>query len=409
MAAFSTLMDDFLGGGGINSVKWINSWNDAGYSKSQTGKILTLTPSSVATGSCGIYSNNGYDFTGGAVYMKVDEVPNVATTCYMSFIVSIDANNSFEMQASQGNLYFKKTVTGSVTDISNTAYSSSTHAWWRIRESSGTVYFDTSTDGSSWTNRESTAVGITLTNMATLVTVGNWQIQASSGIGRISNFNMVPSGYMFKEDFESGALPALFDYQLASATNTIVIDNTSKISGTYSAKTTRAATGYAYLYKTIVSAAEIYVKFKIKLASDFSQADGDYFTLLSIQDAVAAEQFYLNIEDSTNTLYFGGTGLTGTDTGITLTAGTTTTIQIYYKENATTGSVKIWVNSAAQATPTYSSGDINSGTTSFITIGVGGPWIYGTNADSWYIDDIYFNENYIIAGSTSNSGFFDIL
>src|SRR3546814_14352831 len=37
------------------------------------------------------------------------------------------------------------------------AYDSTNHAWLRIREDSGTLFWDTSADGLVWTNRRSTA------------------------------------------------------------------------------------------------------------------------------------------------------------------------------------------------------------------------------------------------------------
>jgi hypothetical protein len=42
---------------------------------------------------------------------------------------------------------------GSITTQFSTTYNSTTHAYWRIRESSKSIFWDTSTDGITWTQR----------------------------------------------------------------------------------------------------------------------------------------------------------------------------------------------------------------------------------------------------------------
>ncbi len=44
------------------------------------------------------------------------------------------------------------------TVVASATYNASTHRWLRLREASGTVFWDTSTDGSSWSNLGSTAL-----------------------------------------------------------------------------------------------------------------------------------------------------------------------------------------------------------------------------------------------------------
>lgn len=61
------------------------------------------------------------------------------------------------------NLKFQLSENGSSIDVSGegvsiTGFTFSGSLWLRIRESGGTIYFDTSTDGLSWTNRGSDTV-----------------------------------------------------------------------------------------------------------------------------------------------------------------------------------------------------------------------------------------------------------
>lgn len=56
-----------------------------------------------------------------------------------------------------GSIATYKQVTGTQSQVGGTvAYSSTTHAWLRIREKSGTTYFDCSSDGTTWNNFSST-------------------------------------------------------------------------------------------------------------------------------------------------------------------------------------------------------------------------------------------------------------
>ena len=52
-----------------------------------------------------------------------------------------------------GSLQAQLTQGGTVSWLSaKVTYSSTAHAYWRIRESSGTVYFDVAPDGATWTS-----------------------------------------------------------------------------------------------------------------------------------------------------------------------------------------------------------------------------------------------------------------
>jgi hypothetical protein len=76
-------------------------------------------------------------------------------------------------------------------------YSATSHAWWRIRETSGSVYWETSADGQTWTIQASALT----TNLAfvcgirpTFFTETWGSGSASPGEARYANFNVPPGG-----------------------------------------------------------------------------------------------------------------------------------------------------------------------------------------------------------------------
>ncbi|MFI8872472.1 hypothetical protein [Streptomyces sp. NPDC055243] len=74
-------------------------------------------------------------------------------------------------------------------------YSAVTHAWLRIRETGGTLFWDTSTDGSSWTNRRSisTPAWVTSSVNAVAVEMYSWRNSGSTNYSEWDNFNTAAS------------------------------------------------------------------------------------------------------------------------------------------------------------------------------------------------------------------------
>jgi hypothetical protein len=105
------------------------------YNLAQTGCIFNLTSS-----SCDI-KVNGYPPTG-----------NGSTEA--QFCMYFDSNNFCMFSREGANTRFRLCQGGTNTDHS---VSFITALYWRIREAAGTIYWDTSTDHSSWTNQYSVA------------------------------------------------------------------------------------------------------------------------------------------------------------------------------------------------------------------------------------------------------------
>ena len=155
-APMFTLTDPFTAVGAPDPAKW----SVIGASASTGSGLLTLN---VVTAGGGVFvtSANVLDMTG-----------SVASTQVPAGVSGAGINNKFLIQAPPPNdntydcgWWLEGGLLSPFYDVNGVqisagpslTYSSATHAYWRIREANGTVYWDTSPDGASWTNAATAA------------------------------------------------------------------------------------------------------------------------------------------------------------------------------------------------------------------------------------------------------------
>lgn len=115
----------------------------------------TCTPPAGTAGTHSAYyrSRYTYDLTGASCYININGMVSTSAAVTMTFDARKDVNNQYRWLQASGTLKAQKIVAGVTTDLYSVAWNAITYKYLRIRESGGTVYFDSSTDGSSWTNR----------------------------------------------------------------------------------------------------------------------------------------------------------------------------------------------------------------------------------------------------------------
>jgi hypothetical protein len=199
------------------------------------------------------------------------------------------------------------------------------------------------------------------------------------------------------ETCEGGSLPASFD----SATGTI--DSTSKVRGTYSVIFHNTAAGNYQCIKALGSdATELWISVRGFLPVGFAFGASGYCGLISLRDSSENELVTINIEDYGDTVVVPRLTLGGdiayTDTGVDLPIGSVFKLEIYVKKSATVGLVKIWLNTDVEGSPTYNSGNKNTGATAFRKVAWGKTYVPESMSD-YYLDDFAFNNAFI--GATS--------
>lgn len=165
-AAISTLTDDFNTGSTPNATKW----NDlAGGCSLSSGNLVVPNTG----GAQELDSVATYNFTSDGMFVQAKSVNSV-----VSFSVGSDGwqFNS----TSQAEVYSNFAASGVTRTHTN-------GDWYRFRESGGTLFWDYSTNGTSWTNLYSTAASGSITNLT--VSFSN----SGAGTATFDNFNTAPS------------------------------------------------------------------------------------------------------------------------------------------------------------------------------------------------------------------------
>jgi PKD repeat protein len=189
LANVSTLTDDFAST--IDTGKW--SQYTPG-SQSISGGRFTVVP--VVTYS-DIASIASFNLLGTSVFVEVPTVPNVSdgtTQAYFTVRNALDSSYKIEFTWINNNLIVQRASGGASTQVLSAAYNATNHRWWRIREASGTIYFDTSANGSTWTNftsvLSSAVTGFTPGAVKVAIGAGFYGAGPTPGTAQFDNVNL---------------------------------------------------------------------------------------------------------------------------------------------------------------------------------------------------------------------------
>lgn len=197
MPAISTLRDNFSDN--AQALVWHLGGSTGSATQNETGGQAVFTlPSSAGVGPHESYwkTQPVYDLTADSFYVNIGTMvaTGVAATAY--YRLYLDDNDYVQWTQTSGTLKAQKVLAGVATDLYSVAWSSTTYKYLRIRESGASILFDSSSNGTTWTNRATTTVASTFAVTA----LGVW-FGASCG-------NVASPG-AFKLDDVNLLLPAL--------------------------------------------------------------------------------------------------------------------------------------------------------------------------------------------------------
>ena len=150
MPSLSTLVDNF------NDNSMGPDWGDSYGGANETGGQARVPV--VAGGFASYQTGASWTFAGATVFLKLAAVPAASggsdVSCNMHVTSPTPGTSiGFHYNAVSGMLRIESNVGFWDDSAVEIAYNSTTHRWLRLRESAGTVYWDTSPDGTTWTNR----------------------------------------------------------------------------------------------------------------------------------------------------------------------------------------------------------------------------------------------------------------
>jgi len=177
--------------------------------------------------------------------------------------------------------------------------------------------------------------------------------------------------------FETGTITEFANGSSQNPTSgaaTISLDNTSQLDQVWSLRFAAAAAGAAVIDKTVTDpTTRINIQFLFKMSADFALHVDNYVTLLNTYDNGNFEAIFMNLEKPSDfTLTLGGNVIPYTPTGLVLLPNVQYKIEVQIIRNATTGSIKIWLNNDDEAAPDFDTGDINTttGNTDYFAAGI---------------------------------------
>ena len=192
MAKLHTLVDDF-DDNSVDTGRWTQT-NNTGTTGSESNQRYEFACASNGVAFSQLTSAVTYDLTGSHALSRLADAGNqsIASLEAYPLIVQLDGSNRLFFVVTSNLIGIYKVDGGAQTGLSFPAYDSSVHKWFRIRESGGTVYFDYSTDGVTWSNFTSTTVSFALTAVVMQLQAGKWGADPAATTVAIDDINNQP-------------------------------------------------------------------------------------------------------------------------------------------------------------------------------------------------------------------------
>src|ERR1044072_21894 len=189
-----TLTDNF-DDNSVNSSKWDNGVSPYTGTVSETNGRIQISDLVGGSSRKGLSSVVPYDLRGSYVQAQIGAVFTDSTSQIFPIRLSTGSAGGSTwtgIQVLNGNI--RVSDSGGVSSYSAT-YSSTNHKFVRIRESGGTVFYDRSADGVSWTNMTSqttAALGFGVAEVWLSIEHFNGAAVGSSSTAAVDNFNIIP-------------------------------------------------------------------------------------------------------------------------------------------------------------------------------------------------------------------------
>jgi hypothetical protein len=198
VAKTETLIDRF-------AIESGSKWGGYGGGVSVDSGRLSIVPTD---SFLGIYSMSNYDLTSSYIMIQLIQPPAVgAGSISLTMNALVSPGNHEAIVWENDQLYFREYISDAPSEVS-VAYNAVDHQWLRIRESAGTVYWETSPDSLNWTTQRSKTSGIgALTSIVINIFSGYWDTEPSVGTALLDNFNFSVAPAALAQGWVTGKLP----------------------------------------------------------------------------------------------------------------------------------------------------------------------------------------------------------
>ncbi|MFE9735460.1 hypothetical protein ACFYO9_33955 [Streptomyces sp. NPDC005863] len=220
MPLLSTLVDTF--NDNVIGPDWGNAYGGV----TETGGRARIP--CIAGQYAGYQTAKTWTLAGSSAYLQVPlaAAANGGTvevqTVFSIITTTAGTNLAFNINTVAGTMRCESNVAyfdGAATSLT---YNATTHAWLRIRETGGNVLWDTSTDGSSWTNRRTLATPAWVTAATDTCALDLWSYR-NNGTTNYAEFDNVNTSASSASTYFGSAALTADGAQTAAATRSIII------------------------------------------------------------------------------------------------------------------------------------------------------------------------------------------
>jgi hypothetical protein len=186
----------------VDTVKWPNNYNTgASGLPTETGGRARVP---CDTGFAAYSSDTIYTLQDSTARVRIFPPADggAASEAWAQLLVASSTSGTdavIEVNAATGTITFASRTgfadAGAVTLI----YSTTNHAWVRIREGAGTLFFDTSADGITWTNQRTTAAPAWVSDTDIQIQLLAHRDAGVVDFAEFDNFNITPSTAVFAD------------------------------------------------------------------------------------------------------------------------------------------------------------------------------------------------------------------
>jgi hypothetical protein len=226
VAAKAATLIDPLTGASINATLWGGIF---GTLSESSGGLLITNPISY-TGYGGMDSVSSYDLTASQFSSRLVNGGNQALTSWEVVPVRayLNANNLLAWYLNGGTLRSQAKVGGTNSFPNSLTYSAAVHKYFRIREAGGTIFWDWSTNGVTWTNLSTLATPFAITALQGGLNAGTYNAEATATSATLDSFG--------------GPIPSLAGTATALGVATATVRASSRIAPTAQARAVATAT-----------------------------------------------------------------------------------------------------------------------------------------------------------------------
>jgi hypothetical protein len=184
------LRDDF--DDGSTAAAWDGPHEQSGCTMAETGGELQITVPPQEYAECAYVSRSAYDLRGGTLTVELTGPPDLADDGSVQLSLMSDQKHQLYAHVKQGELYCTQATPDQCLDLSYSQHSPTEQRWLRFREDGGTVYFETSPDGSTWDVVTSTIEPFAVDMVRVKLSATVYGGQTTPMEVRLDNLNVLP-------------------------------------------------------------------------------------------------------------------------------------------------------------------------------------------------------------------------